>query len=74
MYTRISIQFKKDAGRTPFWPSYIFRTNKAMNIYDCILAHTDNHDLAAEVSGWADLAGVFEEYDCDELTAIILDD
>ena len=74
MYTRISIMFKKDAAKTPFWPSYIFRTNKAMAIYDCILDHTDNHDLAAEVSGWADLAGVGETYETDELSAAILDD
>lgn len=74
MYAKISLRFKKDAGRAPFWPSYIFRTNKAMNIYDCILDHTDNHDLAAEISGWTDLAGIGEQYETDELIAEIIDD
>ena len=74
MYAKVSIMFKKDASRIPFWPSYIFRTTKAMDIYECILRHTDNHDLASEVSGWADLAGVGEQYDTDELTATIIDD
>lgn len=74
MYTRISIQFKSEAGKTPFWPCHVFRTNQAVAIQECILAHTGNHDLAAEVSGLADLAGIGETYDCDELSALIIDD
>lgn len=72
--TRISIMFKQDAARTPFWPSYIYRPDRPMDIYDCILARTDNHELAAEVSGWAELACFGEEYDCDELNATIMED
>lgn len=74
MCARISIQFMKDAGKAPFWPCYVFQADKAMAIYVCILEHTDHLGLAADVVEWIDRANIGETYDCDELSALIIDD
>lgn len=71
---KIDIMFKADAARVPFCPHYIYRTDRVMDVYDIIIDKTDNHDLASEVSGWTDLAGVGEVYETDDLIAEIIDD
>ena len=42
-------------------------------IYHRIMMYTGNHELAANVIGWAEVAGVGETYEADELTAEIVD-
>lgn len=74
MCARISIQFKADAGKFPFCPCYVFQADKAMAIYVCILEHTDRLDLAEDVVEWTDRANIGETYDCDDLSALIIDD
>lgn len=69
----IDMYFKKDLSRLHFVWHHIIRSDHALQIYDCILDHTDNHELASEVSGWADLAEIDEEYDTNEIHAVIVE-
>lgn len=71
--TSIDMCFKNDLRRPHFVRHHIIRSDQALQIYDCILDHTDNHELASEVSGWVDLAGIDEEYDTDEIHAVIVE-
>ncbi len=43
-------------------------------IYDKIMFLTDDHDIAADVDGWSDLADVGETYEHETFTAEIIDD
>ena len=54
--------------------SYFFDTCDAMSIYDAVVNLTDDHELACEIAGWADLAGVGEAYETDTIFAEIVDD
>ena len=74
MYCKISIYFKKDLGKPHFVPIYIYKTIDAVAIFECISAHTGDEDLAAEVAGWADIAGVGEVYETDAICAEIIDE
>ena len=69
---KIVIYFKKDLGRPLFVPHYYFKTSDHYAIYDCIMDRTRDHDLSANVASWAEVAGIGEEYDCDELNAEIV--
>lgn len=40
------------------------------DVFDCILAITNDIELAMDVQGWSDLAAVGETYDGDRFTAI----
>lgn len=42
-------------------------------LYGRIMQYTGNHELAEDVIGWAELAGVGEVYETDELTAEIVE-
>lgn len=39
------------------------------DVFDCVMAITDNFDIAADVQGWSDLASIGEVYDGDTFTA-----
>lgn len=44
--------------------------NNVDDVFDCILAITNDIELAMDVQGWSDLATVDETYDGDRFTAI----
>ena len=43
------------------------------DIYAFLTNHGYSHDIAADIAGWAELASVGEEYECDGATIIIVD-
>ena len=73
MFTTVKIFFKSDLSKANV-PYFYYKANDTMDIYERIMSHTNNHELAEEVSSWAELAGIGEEYDCDELCADIIDE
>lgn len=50
-----------------------FKTWAHDDIYDFLTNHSYSHDIAADIAGWAELASVGEEYECDGATIIIVD-
>lgn len=40
------------------------------DVFDCVIAITNDIELAMNVQGWSDLAAVGETYDDDKFTAI----
>ena len=42
-------------------------------LYDRIMQYTGNHQLAADVEGWAELASIGEVFEADELSAEIIE-
>lgn len=71
---KVSICFTADLDRIPFVPQYYFRTNDTEGIYDFVERRTGDHDLAADLAGWAELAPVYHEYEHDLLIAEIIDE
>lgn len=50
-----------------------FKTLAHDSIYDFLTGHGYSHDIAADVTGWADLAPVDEKYELDGAAIIIAD-
>lgn len=46
--TSIDMCFKKDLSRPHFVWHHIIRSDQALQIYDCIMDHTDNHAVIVE--------------------------
>lgn len=44
------------------------------SVYDKIMFISDNHELAAEVSSWCELASIGEVYEGDNFTVEIIED
>lgn len=43
------------------------------DIYDFLTNYGQSHNIAADIAGWAELASVGEECECDGATIIIVD-
>ena len=72
---RISITFTEDLICTPkAVQTFRFRINDYYGIYDRVMQYTGNHDLAESVANFAELNPVGDEYECDELKAVIRDE
>lgn len=78
----VVVTFTEDKENTPkAVPKYHYEIKQGRygsglqdsGIYGRIMQYTENHALAAEVIGWAELAGVGEVYESDELTAEIVE-
>ena len=54
--------------------SRYIETTDIMGIYDAVVDITDNHELACEIAGWAELATIGEIYEDDDIIAEIVDD
>lgn len=49
-----------------------FKTLAHDNIYNFLIDHGYNHDIAANVAGWADLASVGEKYELDGAEIVVV--
>ena len=78
----VVVSFTEDLNDTPkAFPRFRYEIKQSRyrsglqdsGLYGRIMQYTGNHELAENVMGWAELAGVGEVYETDELTAEIVE-
>lgn len=78
----VVVTFREDENDTPkAVPHYHYQVNQGRfgsglrdsGMYGRIMQYTNNHQLAADVEGWAETAAIGEIYESDELTAEIIE-
>ena len=78
----VVITFREDEEQTPkAVPRYRYEIKQSRfgsglhdsGLYSRIMQYTGNHELAAEVESWSELASIGEVFDDDELTAEIVE-